>query len=62
MWQEVDEEIQPVLCAAVDPKTRGTEFYGPRGFQELAGGGVTEDCRWLWQLSEQLTGVSYPTN
>jgi hypothetical protein len=63
----------PVLYAAVDPKAHGSEFYGPRGFQELAGGGVTEakipgraanveDCRRLWQLSEQLTRVSYPTN
>ena len=47
-------------------------FYGPRGFYEMAGGGVTlakvperagndDDCRRLWELSEQLTGVSYPT-
>ena len=39
----------------------------------LAGGGVTEgkvlgrasdpaNCLRLWQLSEQLTGVSYPKN
>jgi NAD(P)-dependent dehydrogenase (short-subunit alcohol dehydrogenase family) len=73
MWQEVDDGILPVLYAAVDPKAHGAEFYGPRGFQELAGGGITEakitdraanpeDCRRLWQLSEQLTGVSYPTN
>ena len=73
MWQEVDEGIVPVLYAAVDRSARGAEFYGPRGFQELAGGGVTEakipgraanpeDCRRLWQLSEELTGVSYPTN
>jgi hypothetical protein len=43
----------------------------PRGFQELAGGGITEvsvpgaarseaDCRRLWKLSEDLTGVHYP--
>ncbi len=31
-----------MLYSAVDPKARGAEFYGPRGFQELAGGGVTE--------------------
>lgn len=73
MWQEVEDGIVPVLYAAADPKARGAEFYGPRGFQEFAGGGVTdakipgraantEDCRRLWQLSEQLTGASYPTN
>ena len=73
MWQEVDAGITPVLYAAVDPNARAGQFYGPRGFQELAGGGVTEATipgraadpeagRQLWQLSEQLTGVSYPTN
>jgi len=73
MWQEVDEGILPVLYAAADPHARGGVFYGPRGFMEMAGGGVTEakvlgrasdpeNCRRLWQLSEQLTGVSYPKN
>ena len=71
MWQEVDAGIVPVLYAAADPQARGGAFYGPRGFLELAGGGVTEAkipgpandadaCRRLWQLSEQLTGVVYP--
>jgi hypothetical protein len=63
----------PVLYAAADPHARGGVFYGPRGFMEMAGGGVTEakvlgrasdlgNCRRLWELSEQLTGVSYPKN
>ena len=73
MWQEVDEGILPVLYAAADPQARGGVFYGPTGFMEMAGGGVTEakvlgrasdpeNCRRLWQVSEQLTGVSYPKN
>jgi NAD(P)-dependent dehydrogenase (short-subunit alcohol dehydrogenase family) len=72
MWQEVDEGILPALYAAATPQAEGGVFYGPSGFMELTGGGVKpshvpsgarsdDDCRRLWELSEQLTGVSYPT-
>ena len=72
LWQEIDEGILPALYAAAAPHAEGGVFYGPRGFYELAGGGVRpakvpeparneDDCRRLWELSEQLTGVSYPT-
>jgi NAD(P)-dependent dehydrogenase (short-subunit alcohol dehydrogenase family) len=71
LWQEIDEGILPALYAAVAPQAQGGGFYGPHGIYEAAGGGVTNakvpararddaDCRRLWQLSEQLTGVSYP--
>jgi NAD(P)-dependent dehydrogenase (short-subunit alcohol dehydrogenase family) len=71
-WQEVDEAILPALYGAVSPDAQGGAFYGPRGFLEAAGGGVKQaripercrdeaDCRRLWELSEQLTGVSFPT-
>lgn len=71
MWQEIDEGILPALYAAVTPGAEGGAFYGPRGFAEAAGGGVTEakvpkraanddDCKRLWEISERLTGVSYP--
>ena len=40
MWQEIDEGILPALYAAASPQAQGGEFYGPRGFCELAGGGV----------------------
>jgi NAD(P)-dependent dehydrogenase (short-subunit alcohol dehydrogenase family) len=71
LWQEIDEGILPALYAAAAPRAEGGAFYGPRGIYEAAGGGVTlakvpqrarneEDCRRLWELSEQLTGVSYP--
>ncbi|EUA30937.1 hypothetical protein I552_9981 [Mycobacterium xenopi 3993] len=70
IWQEVDEGILPVLYAAVAPQAEGGAFYGPRGCYEAFGGGVTAakvpaqarsdaDCRRLWEISEQLTGVSY---
>jgi NAD(P)-dependent dehydrogenase (short-subunit alcohol dehydrogenase family) len=71
MWLEVDEGIKPALYAAVSPDARGAKYYGPRGFYETVGGGVTlagvpglarseTDLKRLWQLSEQLTGVRYP--
>src|SRR6202012_4131326 len=71
LWQEIDEGILPARYAAATPAAEGGAFYGPRGFYEAAGGGVAlakvpanarneDDNRRLWQLSEQLTGVSYP--
>ena len=71
LWQEIDDGILPALYAATTPQAEGGAFYGPRGFFELAGGGVApakvpararndDDCRRLWELSEQLTGVRYP--
>jgi NAD(P)-dependent dehydrogenase (short-subunit alcohol dehydrogenase family) len=70
-WQDVDEGILPALYAATSPEAQGGAFYGPRGLYELAGGGVKDanvpqhaaseaDGRRLWEVSEQLTGVSYP--
>jgi NAD(P)-dependent dehydrogenase (short-subunit alcohol dehydrogenase family) len=71
MWLDVDEGIKPTLYAAVSPDAHGGAYYGPRGFYETVGGGVTfaelprparsdADREQLWALSEQLTGVSYP--
>ncbi len=71
MWLNIDEGIKPTLYAAVSPDAQGGAYYGPRGFYETVRGGVTfaaaprlarsePDMRQLWQLSEQLTGVSYP--
>ena len=70
MWLSVDEGIKPTLYAAVSPDAEGGRYYGPRGFYETAGGGVTfagvprlarsdSDAERLWQRSEQLTGVTY---
>lgn len=71
LWQEIDNGILPALYAAVTPQAEGGEFYGPRGFMGLAGGGVRvaktpaparndADCQRLWEISEELTHVSYP--
>lgn len=71
MWLEIGEGIKPTLYAAVSPDADGGRYYGPHGFYETVGGGVTfagvprmarseTDMKWLWQLSKQLTGVTYP--
>ncbi len=71
VWLDVDEGIKPTLYAAVSPDAEGGRYYGPRGFYETAGGGVTfagvprlarseTDTKRLWQLCEELTGVTYP--
>ncbi|MFZ0831686.1 MAG: SDR family oxidoreductase [Mycobacterium sp.] len=71
MWLEVDEGIKPILYAAVSGQAAGGVYYGPTGFYETAGGGVTRakipalarsgvDAKRLWALSQELTGVSYP--
>ncbi len=72
LWQEIPDGILPALYAAAAPQAQGGAFYGPLGLLEASGGGVKRahvpararddaDCRRLWELSERLTGVSYPT-
>ena len=57
------------LRAATDPGARGGEYYGPPGRLQYTGHPVRVEssaqshdmaaARRLWQVSEQLTGVSY---
>lgn len=59
----------PTIRAAVDPEVKGSEYYGPRGFQEERGYPMRvesskashneEDAKRLWELSEELSGVKY---
>lgn len=59
----------PTLRAATDPDVRGGQYYGPDGFQETRGypkvvessaaSHDTETQRRLWQVSEELTGVTF---
>jgi len=57
--------------ASATPHAEGGAFFGPSGFYEMAGGGVKQahvparaqneaDSLRLWEISEQLTGVTYP--
>jgi len=67
--QPVSQGALPSLRAATDPAAQGGEYYGPGGFHEYTGSpGRVESTaashdpaaqRRLWDVSEQLTGVSY---
>jgi NAD(P)-dependent dehydrogenase (short-subunit alcohol dehydrogenase family) len=68
IWQEIDKGILPALYAAASEQAEGGAYYGPRAV--LTGKAVKAniprsarneaDNRRLWEISEQLTGVSYP--
>lgn len=59
----------PTLRAAVDPTVKGGEYYGPDGSGERRGYPVLvqasdacynlADAQQLWQVSEELTGISF---
>jgi NAD(P)-dependent dehydrogenase (short-subunit alcohol dehydrogenase family) len=64
------EGALPTIFAAVSPDAVGGGYYGPKGFQEMRGGDVgdaivaaqardTAVGERLWQVCEELTGVSY---
>lgn len=60
----------PTLMAATDPAVTGGQYWGPDGFKELRGYPVLATPsrqsrdeaiqQRLWQVSEELTGVTYP--
>lgn len=60
----------PALLAATSPDAAGGRFYGPSRFGHMSGAPAeqplyrrfrsTEDAQRIWQLSEQLSGVSFP--
>lgn len=60
----------PQVRAATDPSVKGGEYWGPDGFREMRGypklvssSAQSHDeaiQQRLWQVSEQLTGVTYP--
>ncbi len=59
----------PEVRSSVDPLVKSGQYYGPRGVMELRGLPVVvrsnaasrnlEDAKKLWEVSEQLTGVSF---
>jgi len=59
----------PLLRAGTDPEVAGDDYYGPDGRGEVRGAPVrvdrsdrakdAADARRLWDVSEQLTGVTY---
>ena len=60
----------PALHAAIAPGAAGGRFYGPGGFGHLSGPPAEQklyrrlrspdDAERIWQLSEELAGVSFP--
>jgi NAD(P)-dependent dehydrogenase (short-subunit alcohol dehydrogenase family) len=69
LYQNVDQGILPALFAATSPDAVGGGYYGPSGFQELAGGPAParvpkralnpEDSKRLWAVSEELSGTTF---
>jgi NAD(P)-dependent dehydrogenase (short-subunit alcohol dehydrogenase family) len=67
--QSPERGALPTLYAATAPDVEGGAYYGPDGFQELRGHPTRVEAipaahdaelgRRLWEVSEQLTGVSY---
>jgi NAD(P)-dependent dehydrogenase (short-subunit alcohol dehydrogenase family) len=59
----------PGIRASVDPQVKPAEYYGPDGSRQSKGYPVivssseashnTDDAKKLWEVSEQLTGISY---
>jgi NAD(P)-dependent dehydrogenase (short-subunit alcohol dehydrogenase family) len=66
----VESAARPALLAATSPDALGARLYGPSGPGHLGGAPAEQavysrlldqdDARRIWQLSEQLTGVTYP--
>lgn len=69
MMQSAAMGALPTLRAAVDPESKGGEYYGPDGFMEMRGyatqvssNELSHDAkvaRQLWEASESLTNVNY---
>lgn len=72
MAQSAESGARPQLYAATMPGVRGGEYYGPSGLFETRGApkkvGRTSAAQdeavaaGLWSMSEELTGVIYPTS
>ena len=69
MMQDSAMGALPTIRAAVDPDAKGGDYYGPDGFMEQAGYPVlvqsskashnVYDARYLWTVSEELTGIDF---
>jgi NAD(P)-dependent dehydrogenase (short-subunit alcohol dehydrogenase family) len=70
LFQSAAMGALPTLRAATDPAVKGGQYYGPGGFMEQRGHPVVVGSsaksheeglrRQLWEVSEDLTAVSYP--
>jgi NAD(P)-dependent dehydrogenase (short-subunit alcohol dehydrogenase family) len=70
IFQSAEMGALPTLRAATDPSAHSGQYYGPGGFAEQRGypkvvksSAKSHDearQRRLWEVSEELTGVTYP--
>jgi NAD(P)-dependent dehydrogenase (short-subunit alcohol dehydrogenase family) len=70
MLQSAGKGALPTLRAATDPAARAGEYYGPGGRKEYTGYPVQVESsarshdpaaqHRLWEISEQMTSVTYP--
>lgn len=70
LFGTVETAVLPALMAATAPGARGAHLYGPSGFRHLSGPPAeqalysrlrsADDAKRIWQISEQLTGTSFP--
>jgi NAD(P)-dependent dehydrogenase (short-subunit alcohol dehydrogenase family) len=68
--QSPDKGALPTLRAATDPAAQGAQYYGPDGFAQTQGHPKLVESskqshdeatqKRLWEVSEKLTGVTYP--
>jgi NAD(P)-dependent dehydrogenase (short-subunit alcohol dehydrogenase family) len=68
--QSAERGALPTLYAATAADVKGGEYYGPDGFKEMRGYPTKtktipeaqdpETGKRLWEVSEELTGVTYP--
>ena len=68
--QSAERGALPQLYAATAPGVRGGQFFGPSGFQEMRGDPTEvqavpeahdpDIAHRLWEVSEELTGVTFP--
>ena len=66
----VESAAQPALMAATAPGDQGGRFYGPDGFRGLGGKPAeqtlysrlqsSDEARRVWDVSQELTGVTFP--
>lgn len=69
MVQAAEMGALPQLRASVDAYTKGGDFYGPKGRNEMKGYPVIvqpkiaakneQDAKKLWEISEKITGVKF---
>lgn len=71
LFQPADQGALPALFAATSPLAKAGGYYGPSRMSEMRGGPAEavvpkaaqnlDDASRLWELSERLTGRTFPT-